>query len=99
MYQIISFGYKFQKMCVAYFFHRQRRLVYVNFDLNAYVPKRVVDPLKLLKCGLKIDILSMSDISVCAIILNKICLLLDTFLGNTICAFSKSFSVLRYMVH
>ena len=36
----------------------------------------------------------MIDISMCVIILNKICLsLLDNLLGNTICAFSRSFSV------
>ena len=89
-------------MCVAYFFQKHKisffcfqcRLVYVNFDMNPYVPKRVVDPLKRLICGQKLDRLLLIDISMYVIILNNICLLLlDDILGNIICAFSKSFSV------
>ena len=66
-----------------------------EFWYGPYVPKRVVDPLKLLINGHKIDRLLIIDISMCLVILNKICLLLlDIVLGNTICAFSKPFSVL-----
>ena len=71
-------------------------IVYETFDMNTYVTKRVIDPFKHLISGQKNDkLLIMIAISMCAITLNKFCLLLlDTFLGNTMCVFSKSFSVL-----
>ena len=62
--------------------------------MDPYIPKRVVDPLKLLLSRQKMDRLLMIDISMHVIILNKICvLLLDKSLGNTVSKFSKSFTI------